>query len=528
MENNYKNFDVKIALFGDDLVKYLVVAGSYLDTELYSKNMTINDLITKLLSTTTNDNVDHVFFSIGKMDRFKLTNNISFLCETLMDKFPNANINVIKALIDENYLFIDGDNSEKKIMKFYNEFKKNGVNVIGKYDSLDVNLSNSDKNINNIKTKIKNSIYQNNSKTNFIVGGNNINRNVSVSRYNRDISGEDSTDYDTIYEFLDRFDEMVKSNNHYYLNIGTSFKPDIEQIQITLKFLGYDLDINGKYDRDTQLAVREYQEKNKLEETGECDSDTLEDMYYQLKVDGFNDLDISKFIKSVGISGSLIGGGEAEVYLNGKVDIVGSIGGDALSNVNLMISDMVNYGITNPYTQIGILAVFGKECGYIPKSEVCYDGTSNGRIRELFGKYLTNYDEKELNDLKDDCEKFFDAVYGKESNRNWDTGNDNVGDGYKYRGRGFNQITFKSTYKKYGDMIGEDLVGNPDKLNDVNVASKAALAFLTKGKPASSIPEFTNIDDAVRYFVNINAGGVGSSENHGSADEKAKLFEVIP
>ena len=534
MANNYKSFDVKITLFGDDLVKYLVVNDAYLDTELYSKNMTINDLITKLLSTTTNENVDHVFFSIGKMDRFKLTNNISFLCETLMDKFPNANINVIKALIDENYLFIDGDNSEKKIMKFYNEFKKNGVNVIGKYDSLDFNLSNSDKNINNIKTKIKNSIYQNNSKTNFIVGGNKINKNTNVSRYNRDISGDDSTDYDTIYEFLDRFDEMVKSNNHYYLNIGTSFKPDIEQIQITLKFLGYDLDINGKYDRDTQLAVREYQEKNKLEETGECDSDTLEDMYYQLKVDGFNDLDISKFIKSVGISGSLIGGigsligGEAEVHLNGKVDIVGSIGGEALSNVNLMISDMINYGITNPYTQIGILAVFGKECGYIPKSEGCYDDTANSRIRYLFGKYLTNYDEKELNDLKADCEKFFDAVYGKESNRSWDTGNDNVGDGYKYRGRGFNQITFKSTYKKYGDMIGEDLVGNPDRLNDVNVASKAALAFLTKGKPASSIPEFTNIDDAVRYFVNVNAGGVGSSENHGSAEEKAKLFEVIP
>ena len=62
MENNYKNFDVKITLFGDDLVKYLVVADAYLDTELYSKNMTINDLITKLLSTTTNEYVDHVFF----------------------------------------------------------------------------------------------------------------------------------------------------------------------------------------------------------------------------------------------------------------------------------------------------------------------------------------------------------------------------------------------------------------------------------------------------------------------------------
>ena len=77
MANNYKSFDVKITLFGDDLVKYLVVNDAYLDTELYSKNMTINDLITKLLSTTTNEDVDHVFFSIGKMDRFKLTNNIS-------------------------------------------------------------------------------------------------------------------------------------------------------------------------------------------------------------------------------------------------------------------------------------------------------------------------------------------------------------------------------------------------------------------------------------------------------------------
>jgi predicted chitinase len=149
---------------------------------------------------------------------------------------------------------------------------------------------------------------------------------------------------------------------------------------------------------------------------------------------------------------------------------------------------------------------------------------ANGRIRDLFGKYLTNYDEKELNDLKADCEKFFDAVYGKESNRSWDTGNDNVGDGYKYRGRGFNQITFKSTYQKYGDMIGEDLVGNPDRLNDVNVASQAAIAFLTKGKSASSIPEFTNIDDAVRYFVNVNAGGAGSSEKSWFCRRKSKII----
>jgi len=46
-----------------------------------------------------------------------------------------------------------------------------------------------------------------------------------------------------------------------------------------------------------------------------------------------------------------------------------------------------------------------------------------------------------------------------------------------YRGRGFNQITFKNNYKKYGEKIGEDLVTTPDRLNDPVVATKAVLAF---------------------------------------------------
>ena len=70
-------------------------------------------------------------------------------------------------------------------------------------------------------------------------------------------------------------------------------------------------------------------------------------------------------------------------------------------------------------------------------------------------------------------------VYGKKY------GNDSPGDGYKYRGRGFNQITFKGSYKKNQDLINKenklgrtvDLINNPDQLNDVQVAAEAAILF---------------------------------------------------
>jgi predicted chitinase len=41
-------------------------------------------------------------------------------------------------------------------------------------------------------------------------------------------------------------------------------------------------------------------------------------------------------------------------------------------------------------------------------------------------------------------------------------GNVNPGDGYKYRGRGFIELTFFDNYKEAGEAIGVDLVANPE------------------------------------------------------------------
>lgn len=60
-------------------------------------------------------------------------------------------------------------------------------------------------------------------------------------------------------------------------------------------------------------------------------------------------------------------------------------------------------------------------------------------------------------------------------------GNTVKGDGYKYRGRGFVQITWKNNYKKLGDALGYDLVNNPDKALDPVVAYKIMSYGMRKG-----------------------------------------------
>jgi hypothetical protein len=60
-----------------------------------------------------------------------------------------------------------------------------------------------------------------------------------------------------------------------------------------------------------------------------------------------------------------------------------------------------------------------------------------------------------------------------------DLGNTQPGDGRRFKGRGFIQITGRSNYSTYGNSLGIDLVGNPDLAPDPNVASQIFAAYFT-------------------------------------------------
>jgi len=60
-------------------------------------------------------------------------------------------------------------------------------------------------------------------------------------------------------------------------------------------------------------------------------------------------------------------------------------------------------------------------------------------------------------------------------------GNRNTGDGYKFRGRGYLQLTGRVNYKAFGDYIGVDLISNPDLVATKYALTSAAWFFEKKG-----------------------------------------------
>jgi len=222
--------------------------------------------------------------------------------------------------------------------------------------------------------------------------------------------------------------------------------------------------------------------------------------------------------------------------VKGDVEI-GTLSGVQKKNAEIVLKALNKYGIVNPYTQKAILSVIGKESNFVPQNEVSYAGTSNERIRSIFGKRVKDLSDEELTNLKRDEKAFWDKVYGGRY------GNDNKGDGSKYRGRGFNQLTFKGNYKKYNRLLQEngvnvDIVSNPDRVNDIDIAAEVnALYFLTglmnkasKKKFGNDDPnDFTDFNKALGAAVNANAGwgkDIYGSEALRKAQTYAQKFDV--
>jgi len=177
-------------------------------------------------------------------------------------------------------------------------------------------------------------------------------------------------------------------------------------------------------------------------------------------------------------------------------------------NVLFMIKRMNEKGITNPYTQAGVLAVVSKESSFLPKSEKAYSGTSNSRIRKIFSR-TRNLSESQLTKVKKDPKLFFDLVYDNK------IGN-GKGEGYKYRGRGLNQLTGRSNYENMNKYTSVNIVNNPDKLNDIKVATDVLIGFYLRAfsKSNAKISEYNmkdindakNIKDGVGAIYHANTG----------------------
>ena len=278
----------------------------------------------------------------------------------------------------------------------------------------------------------------------------------------------------------------------------------VKALQTKLKELGYfTKEPNSEYDKDTYAAVKAFQTASNIGVDGIFGPATYGALF-GVQVDP-NAVELTKVER-----------GKVELS-NGKLK--SSYSGEKQNNINLLINEMTRQGITNPYSQVGILAVIGKECGFIPKNENM--NYSKERLPEVWGVFSKTgkmvpkgQGQANYNDLavqyERNPEKLANFVYGQKPNgmRTNAYGNTQPGDGWKYRGRGFNGITFKSGYQKYATATGLDLINNPDMLNDPATSAKVAvLYFINTIKPHGiDLNSFTSTEDATRVFVRANAG----------------------
>jgi putative chitinase len=178
-------------------------------------------------------------------------------------------------------------------------------------------------------------------------------------------------------------------------------------------------------------------------------------------------------------------------------------------NIELVTNELIKAGIANKFAIAAVLAVISKESGFIPQTELSYSKTSNSRIREIFSK-TSSLTDQQLNALKANPENFFNYVYGGKYGNS-------PNEGYKFRGRGFNQLTFKDNYSAYGKLLGLDLINNPDLVNDPQIAAKITAAYfkkrfqdskdiVLKRYGAKNINDFNDTTTAVNAFYNANAG----------------------
>jgi putative chitinase len=203
-------------------------------------------------------------------------------------------------------------------------------------------------------------------------------------------------------------------------------------------------------------------------------------------------------------------------------------------NLKTAVASLAKFDITNPLLQTAILSVIAKETGFVPKNEYSYSTTSNDRLRQIFSVFK-NYTDAQLNALKKDDVAFYEVIYGGKY------GNKNYGDGWKYRGRGLNGITFKSAYQDLSDTLGLDLVNNPEKLNEFNVAADAlgkyfsdsfhageVSGYLKKKVGIDSIDQAQDLDTAVRAAVQANAGWKTDFNNSIIQEGYHKALDAAP
>lgn len=181
-------------------------------------------------------------------------------------------------------------------------------------------------------------------------------------------------------------------------------------------------------------------------------------------------------------------------------------------------------GITDPAELANFMAQTQHESQHYRRLEenLNYSGS---RLYDVFGARngLTRETAQALSEISDPIErrtKVAEQIYGGTWGLN-NLRNTDVGDGYKFSGRGYMQLTGRGNYAAYGGLTGLDLVNHPELASEQTNAERLAVAYwkegVVKGNPSAAT-------DVGLAGARINTGRYNGTAN--GAQERQTLADA--
>lgn len=176
---------------------------------------------------------------------------------------------------------------------------------------------------------------------------------------------------------------------------------------------------------------------------------------------------------------------------------------------------MDKFGITNPLRLAHFLAQCSHESGEFKLFRENLNYSADG-LKKVFPKYFPT--DALANAYARQPEKIANRVYGNRMGN----GDELSGEGFKFRGRGYIQLTGKDNYKALGTFLQEDLLHDPELVATKYPLTSAGFFFQKNG--LWSICDKGDGDDVVTSVTKRVNGGT-----HGLADRlsKFKLFKSL-
>ncbi|WP_227461712.1 glycoside hydrolase family 19 protein [Cupriavidus pauculus] len=194
---------------------------------------------------------------------------------------------------------------------------------------------------------------------------------------------------------------------------------------------------------------------------------------------------------------------------DGAVDTVkGFFGGGSKGNKAALQRGMVAAGITDPKEQAMFMANMDHESGGFRSLE---ESTKYkpAQFLKLFGKRAGLKTEAEAAELLSKGEAATaEAMYGGEWGKK-NLGNTEAGDGLKFKGRGFTQLTGRANYAAAAKATGLDLLNNPELAADPDNAAKIATWYWQSKK---GLADAGRAGDVAAARKGVNGGTIGLAD----------------